>query len=316
MLEMIKMNNISKIYKKHKVLDDISLTIQKGDIYGLVGRNGAGKTTIMKIICGLIQSTHGELTFLNQSFLEKNFFLNQVGVLIEQSGFYPEMSGFENLKLKCLAHGCYTKEYVFQMLEMVGLDSRNKKAVKKYSLGMKQRLGIAFALVGDPKVLILDEPMNGLDPQGFRELEELLVKMNKEKNLTIVISSHLLQKLSEIATQFAIIDDGKLITTFSREQLFEQINNEIEIIVDDSLKAKQALKSIDAQISILSKNIFRVSSTYLNEKEIEAILVDSGIEVQSIYQNKINLEEIYLKIVEGGDQDDKKYIKNGFIQNS
>lgn len=297
MVEVIKLQNLSKTYKKHRVLNDVTLTINKGNIYGLVGRNGAGKTTIMKIICGFVQPSSGEYFLFENGKSSKKDNLKQIGALIENPGFYPELSGFENLKLKCLAHGCYTKQYTRSLLKKVGLNPKSQKAAKKYSLGMQQRLGIALALVGEPEILILDEPMNGLDPQGFKELTDLLIKLTRENFMTILISSHILQKLSEIADHFAIIDNGKLISSFSRSQLLKQMNNEIEVIVNDSSKAQDALNSFHCTVSIISQNIIRISSTMLNEKEIESILSDFGVEVQNIYQKEINFEDIYLKII-------------------
>ena len=184
--------NLTKTYGKKDAAKNINIHVREGSIYGLIGRNGAGKTTVMRMISGLSKPTSGSYRMHG----EHRF---GVGVLIESPGIYPNMSAEENLRLKCIAMGCYSPEYVKQLLGIVGLADTGKKNAGSFSLGMRQRLGIALALVGDPKMIVLDEPINGLDPQGIVEVRMTLEKLREEKGITIMISSHILDELGKLA---------------------------------------------------------------------------------------------------------------------
>lgn len=211
---IIKTKDLTKNYGEKKAADLININVQKGDIYGLIGRNGAGKTTLLKMITGLIHQSSGgiELNFDDKS--KKN----NIGILIESPGLMFEFDGKTNINLKMTALGIRRKGYEEELLELVGLKGVKKK-VKEYSLGMKQRLGLALALIGDPELLILDEPSNGMDPQGMQDFRNLIQKLAKEKDITIIISSHILDELAKFATRFGIIDNGKMITEISAEEL-------------------------------------------------------------------------------------------------
>ncbi|MDR1473148.1 MAG: ABC transporter ATP-binding protein [Lactobacillales bacterium] len=290
---------ITKIYKNHKVLDNVDIVIKSKQIHGLIGRNGAGKTTIMKILSGLVFPTQGELELFSKHKKDLNAVLKQVEVLIEHPGLFLEMSAYENLKAKCLSVGCFSKQYVYDLLKLVGIKlSDSKKTIKNFSLGMKQRLGIAIALVGKPKLLILDEPMNGLDPQGFREISDTLVKLNKEKNITILISSHILEKLANIATYFTIIDNGKVIASFSKKELNEKLGETLELTVNDSQKASEVLEKNykNIRIEIVSNNILHVKLENINKEDVLMKLSEMQIKVQHYYQKDISLEEYFLKL--------------------
>lgn len=211
---IIKTKDLTKNYGEKKAADLININVQKGDIYGLIGRNGAGKTTLLKMITGLIHQSSGgiELNFDDKS--KKN----NIGILIESPGLMFEFDGKTNINLKMTALGIRRKGYEEELLELVGLKGVKKK-VKEYSLGMKQRLGLALALIGDPELLILDEPSNGMDPQGMQDFRNLIQKLSKEKDITIIISSHILDELAKFATRFGIIDNGKMITEISVDEL-------------------------------------------------------------------------------------------------
>ena len=202
---------LTKTYGKKDAAQNISIHVRKGSIYGLIGRNGAGKTTVMRMISGLSKPTSGtyEMHGVNRS---------GVGVLIESPGIYPNMSAEENLRLKCIGLGCYTKDYVQKLLTIVGLENTGKKNAGSFSLGMRQRLGIALALVGDPKMIVLDEPINGLDPQGIVEVRQTLEKLRDEKGITIMISSHILDELGKLADCYGIIHEGRLLDEFTTEE--------------------------------------------------------------------------------------------------
>ena len=208
---ILETQDLTKQYDKHVAIDHINMFVRAGAIYGLIGQNGAGKTTILKVIGGLAKPTSGKI-----------YLSGKVGALIEQPGIYPEMSARQNLKLKCLAMGINSKGHIDELLEVVGLSKVGKKPVKKYSLGMKQRLGIALALVGFPDLVIMDEPINGLDPQGIVEFREMIARLNSERKITFIISSHILGELSKIATDYGIIHNGIMIEQMSKERFFEK----------------------------------------------------------------------------------------------
>ena len=214
--------NLTKKFKDQFAVNDINISIRQGEIYGLVGRNGAGKTTLMKMICGLSNPTTGTVClFPNENKIDKvkNDY-SKLGSLIETPGFFENISGYDNLMIKACCTDVVDKdEHRNKVLSLVGLINVKKKKVKKYSLGMKQRLGVAMALVGEPEFLILDEPINGLDPQGIAEMRALISRLNKEFNITVLISSHILEELLKLATFFCIIENGKIVYEKSSEEL-------------------------------------------------------------------------------------------------
>lgn len=220
---VVQTNNLTKQYGKHKAVNCVNISVMQGDIYGLIGRNGAGKTTFLKLISGLARQTEGDIYLWGKSSQDAADMRKQLGVLIESPGIYPNMSAADNIKLKCLASGISDKRHITELLDDVGLSDAGKKKVKHFSVGMKQRLGIALALVGNPKLVILDEPANGLDLQGMTEVREMIARLNIEKNITFIISSHILGELSKIATHYGIIDNGKLKKQIMRAELTEDL---------------------------------------------------------------------------------------------
>lgn len=219
---LIKTRDLNMEYKYTHAISSANITIKEGKIYGLIGENGAGKTTLLKILSGMLEKTSGEIiSFSNNKEVENNKFFTSIGSLIEAPGLYPRMSAYDNIKAKSLCLGLnYSDKEINDLIALLGLESARNKPLSTYSLGMKQRLGIALALVGNPKILILDEPINGLDPQGIVEIRNLILYLN-EKKVTIIISSHILDELSKIATDFLIIHDGKIILETSKEKLLE-----------------------------------------------------------------------------------------------
>lgn len=230
MEHILKTEALTKQYNKRNAIVNVDMSVRLGAVYGLVGRNGAGKTTILKIIGGLAKSSSGEICLFDNTKQDSGQGALRVSVLIEQPGIYPDMSARQNLKLKCLAMGVESKDHIDELLDIVGLANVGKKPVKKYSLGMKQRLGIALALVGFPKLVILDEPINGLDPQGIVEFRKMIERLNSERKITFIISSHILGELSKIATDYGIIHNGVLIEQINKEQIFEKFGkNETDV---------------------------------------------------------------------------------------
>lgn len=220
---LVQTNNLTKQYGQHKAVNNVNLSVRKGEIYGLIGRNGAGKTTILRLISGLAKPTNGSISLFGQNSRDSIYMQKHIGLLIETPGIYLDMSARDNVKLKCMATGISNNSYIAELLKNVGLSAVDKKKVKCFSVGMKQRLGIALALVGNPELVILDEPTNGLDPQGIAEIREIIVQLNTEKNITFIISSHILGELSKIATCYGIIEKGELKRQFLKTELTEDL---------------------------------------------------------------------------------------------
>ena len=284
---------LTKTYGKKDAAQNISIHVRKGSIYGLIGRNGAGKTTVMRMISGLSKPTSGtyEMHGVNRS---------GVGVLIESPGIYPNMSAEENLRLKCIGLGCYTKDYVQKLLTIVGLENTGKKNAGSFSLGMRQRLGIALALVGDPKMIVLDEPINGLDPQGIVEVRQTLEKLRDEKGITIMISSHILDELGKLADCYGIIHEGRLLDEFTTEELAGRCGQYVVIKTDNNVEALRILQhSGFARSGFDTDGNVSLEGAIEHTPEINRLLVNGNIGVKEIYINNISLEDYYLSVTGG-----------------
>lgn len=216
---LLETRGLTKQYGHHKAVDSVSMHIKKGAIYGFIGRNGAGKTTCLKMISGLSKPTSGEIEIFGYKGKDLQKVRSRVGCLIEAPGLYGNMTAYENLNIKCKLLGIKKADYVEEILKTVGLEQVGRKKTKHFSLGMKQRLGIGLALVGEPDLLVLDEPINGLDPQGIAEVRDTIQRLQKERNMTICISSHILEELSKIATDYGIIHNGSLLQELTRDEL-------------------------------------------------------------------------------------------------
>ncbi|MGM0156552.1 hypothetical protein IGI47_000840 [Enterococcus sp. AZ191] len=208
--------NLTKQLGTSELLSNVNMTISRGDIYGFIGNNGAGKTTFMRTITGLMKHDSGEIKLFGEKFSNNRELLKKVGALIESPVFFPEMTGYDNLKYFSILNG-KSKEDVDELIQIMNLKKVAGKKVKNYSLGMKQRLGIAITLISDPEFIVLDEPLNGLDPQGIQDIRKLILKLKEERNITFLISSHILSELEQIATKYGIMHDGKLLEEFSIE---------------------------------------------------------------------------------------------------
>lgn len=289
---IIKTQDLTKKYDEKLAANMINLNIFRGDIYGLIGRNGAGKTTILKMITGLINKSSGEISF---NFRDGNR-VNNIGLLIESPGLIEEFDAKTNISLKMTSIGLKKKNYEDELLELVGLKGVKKK-VKQFSLGMKQRLGLALALVGDPELLILDEPTNGMDPQGMKDFRNLIVKLSKEKNITFIISSHILDELAKFANRFGIVDKGKLITEISREELELVDADRVMIKVNDAKKVITLLAdNFKIENSELQGENVIVIYDIISTFEINKLLVANNIVVEEIYLSHQSLENYYLTL--------------------
>ena len=294
-------DRLTKMYGTKAAAKDICIHIRPGSIYGLIGRNGAGKTTVMRMLSGLSKPTEGSFTMFGVSGKEAMKEMRHVGVLIEHPGIYPKLSAYKNLQLKAIAMGCdHKKGYLEDILRLVGLkDARNKPA-GSFSLGMRQRLGIGLALIGDPKLIILDEPINGLDPQGIVEVREMLAKLKNEKDITVMISSHILDELSKLADAYGIIHEGELIDEFTVEELHDRCGKYIALKTDDNEKAVAAIKAAGFNaVEIDSDGVIRVSERLNEIQSIIRLLVEKDLVPTYADVTDISLEDYYLSMTGG-----------------
>lgn len=293
MESILKTTNIVKKYGNRTVLKNINMNINKGDIYGFIGKNGAGKTTFMRVVLSLTPKDSGDVIYYDNKSI--NDIGLKVGSLIESPGLYKNASAYENMKRFSILYGA-DESKINEILNMVGLDNTGKRKAKDFSLGMRQRLGIAIALLGEPELLILDEPINGLDPEGIKEIRDVIVKLNKEKNITFLISSHLLDELSKIVTKYGIINNGELIEEISAKELNEKCKNRLIIEVNDTEQALSKLVNIIPKEDIkINNNSIEINSHIKESANINKLLVESGIMVNAIYPNLDSLEEYFMK---------------------
>ena len=297
--------DLTKKYKKFKAVSKVNMHVEKGAIYGFIGRNGAGKTTFLKIISGLSSQTKGELTIMGKTGAELSSVRDKIGCLIEAPGIIPKMNAYDNIKMKCIAKGIHDKKYIEDLLTLVGLADTGKKPAKKFSLGMRQRLGIALALVGNPEMLVLDEPINGLDPQGIVEVRDLILKLNQERNITIIISSHILGELSKLCTHYGIINQGKLMIELSNEELIDKCSSKLDIEVSDTDKAIGVINELGiAKYKVTSTNHIELFENIEDSALINERLVKSGVAVSELSKNNEDLENYFIRLTGGEEEDD------------
>ncbi|MBY9079338.1 ABC transporter ATP-binding protein [Paenibacillus sp. HN-1] len=299
-MEAIRTIGLCKKYGTKNVVDQVNLIVPKGAIYGFIGRNGSGKSTTQKMVCGLVRPSAGEIHLFGKP-VEDTLVRSRIGTLIEQPGVYPSMSAYENLVLQGLSIGVDNpKKKAMESLEMVGLGKSAKKKAKNLSLGMKQRLGIAIAMLGNPDLLVLDEPINGLDPEGIMELRQVIATINQEYGITILISSHILGELSKIATHYGIIKEGQLIQQISAQELAENRRDYLYVKVADSSNAANLIhQKLQPEECELGPNgeirIYGISDT----ASVNMLLSRNGIAVQEIYLHQQDLEEYFLNLMGG-----------------
>jgi len=290
---IVTTEDLTKKFKDKTAVDHVNLHIKRGAIYGLIGRNGAGKTTFMRMLTGMITPTSGKVVFESGETAD----YSRIGALIETPALNPKQSALTNIRTKCLAYGIRDKEYALKKLETVGLRLVAKKRVDKYSLGMRQRLGIAMALVGDPELLILDEPINGLDPQGIAEMRKLFEYLSKEKGTTIVISSHILEELSRFATDYAIIDGGKILEESTLDELRKKCSESIIIKTSETDKALEVLRECGyTKFSSVGAKTISLAEDTDNVAEVNMRLASAGVPVESITVAGADLEEYFINL--------------------
>lgn len=294
------------MYKNTTVLDDINMEIKQGEIYGLVGKNGAGKTTLLRLITGQAFATEGEISLFeatSQSGLSKE--RRRIGAIIETPSFYPKLSAQQNLEYYRIQRGIPGKQCVKEALEEVGLSDVGNKKFQSFSLGMKQRLGLALALMNKPEILFLDEPINGLDPFGIVEIRNLLLKLNHEKNITILISSHILTELSNLVTYYGFIHNGKMIKQLSSEDLAAECNKYIQLRVD---KVEKMTALLDSKLGcsnyrVTPDNAIQIFDYLDQPSVISKLAVNHDIELNELAIKDINLENYFIQLVGGNENE-------------
>lgn len=300
--QVLKTNNLTKKYGKQTVVNEVSLNVKKGRIYGLLGRNGAGKTTIMKMILGLTSVTGGEISIFGKPLKsnEKDIY-PRIGSIIETPGFYSNLTATENLRVFARLRGTINKEAIENALSVVGLPFNDNKKFASYSLGMKQRLGIANAILNDPEILILDEPINGLDPIGIAEIRSFLLKLCHEEGKTIIVSSHILSEMELLADDIGIINKGVLLEECTLKELQKRSEQYILIQASDVDKAIFHLENTFkiTKYSIEDNNFIRVYDLRFPVSTIGKSLFASGVEITHLEMRTDNLEDYFKKITGG-----------------
>lgn len=297
---VLKATNISKVYGKHKALDKVSVEIKRGMIYGLIGENGAGKSTFMRVIMGLISIDEGQIELFGESGatgLQRA--RRKMGQSIETPALYPELTARENLRVQA-ANGGVSEREIDDLLRLMNLENTGKKKAKNFSLGMRQRLAIASALITHPEFLILDEPTNGLDPSGIVEMREIIGRLVTERGMTVLLSSHLLDELSQVATHYGILHHGKLISEFSREELADQTRQYIELETPEVQAAVVVLNELGIRdYEVVSERGINIYERLDDAAAINRSLVLADVDVTRIGATRQKLEDYFLQLTGG-----------------
>lgn len=301
---VLETNALCKNYRNFKALNNLTMHIPKGSIYGLVGKNGAGKTTLIRIICGLQNPSSGNYILYGMQNDKKGIekARRRIGAVVETPSIYLDMTAKENLKQQYRILGVPSYDGIDDLLKLVGLEKTGKKKAKNFSLGMRQRLGIAVALAGNPDFLVLDEPVNGLDPQGIVEIRELILKLNKELSITVLISSHILDELSRLATHYGFVDSGQLVKEISADELEKSCRKAIKMDVSDTKTLALVLDDMKIEYNIISPTQADIYSD-VNVTQLVLRLSQNNCEVISMQERDESLEGYYINLVGGNNND-------------
>lgn len=298
----IKTVNLSKKYGRDFAVENLNLNIRLGEIYGFIGKNGAGKTTAIRMITGVAAPSSGEIQLFDKhTQSEVEMARKRIGVLMDHPAIYPNMTTYENLEVNRLQRGIPGRECIEKVSELLQLEEFKNKKVKNFSMGMKQKLGIAIALLGDPELLILDEPINGLDPVVIVEIRELLKKLRKDKNTTILISSHILSELYQLATCFGIIHEGRLLEELTLKELDEKCKVSLNIKVDDTNKAVLILenKLNTRNFKVLQDNTIKIYDYIDDVKTVSKIITSNGVNIEQLVSKGDSLEDYFVNLIGG-----------------
>ena len=293
---------LEKKYGNFKAIDNLNMHIQKGAIYGLIGKNGAGKTTLIRLICGLQKPTNGMYAIYGVLNTDKQItkMRKRVGAIVETPSIRIDADAEDNLKEQYKMLGLPSEDSLKEILTLVGLSKTGKKKAKHFSLGMKQRLGIAIALVGEPDFLILDEPINGLDPEGIIEIRELILKLNKEKGITFLISSHYLDELSKIATHYGFLNKGSIIKEISKQELEENCKKRFEIRVSNVKECIHYLEENELSYEVMTNGKINIYDT-IHISEFAVALSKRNCIIEEFNEKEESLENYYINLIGGGD---------------
>lgn len=301
MNNVLETKALCKNYGHFKALNQLSMTVPKGSIYGFVGKNGSGKTTLIRLICGLQHPSSGDFTLYGKKNNDKSIVRarRRIGAVVETPSIYLNMTAKNNLKQQYRILGLPSYEGVDELLELVGLENTGRRKAKDFSLGMRQRLAIALALVGDPDFLVLDEPVNGLDPQGIIEIRELILSLNREKQITVLISSHMLDELAKLATHYGFIDNGKIIKEISAAELEAACRKCVRMEVTNMRGLIQVLEGMDIEYTIVSDTLVDLFAK-VNVTQLVLALAEVNCDVLSMQEWDESLESYYVALVGGG----------------
>lgn len=298
---VLQTNALTKKYKDFKALSELTMNVPKGAIYGFVGKNGAGKTTLIRLVCGLQSPTSGGYTLYGRKNDDREISKSRrrMGAVVETPSIYLDMTAEDNLKQQYRILGLPSYDGIRDILKLVGLGDTGKKKAKHFSLGMRQRLGIAVALAGSPDFLVLDEPVNGLDPQGIIEIRELILKLNRERQITILISSHILDELSRLATHYGFIENGRILKEISGKELEDVLRKCVRMEVSHVKSLAVVLDGMGMEYRILSDT---EADVYANVpvSKLTAALAKEGCEVISMHEREESLESYYISLMGGG----------------
>lgn len=296
---VLQANEVTKDFSGKLAVDHVSIKVKKGDIYGFIGENGAGKTTLMRMACGLADPTSGDISLFGSRNLVSQ--RHKVGCTIENPALYPAMTAIDNMEAQRLLLDIKDKMVCARLLDIAGISGTGNKKARDFSLGMKQRLMIALSLLGDPELLVLDEPTNGLDPMGIREVRDLLQRLNKERGITILVSSHILGELEQMATRYGVISHGKMVDEFQADELAGRCGKNLVIHADNARKVEEVVSRIfiDAQFERTPENAVRIKGHVEDAGHINNQLVSEGVMVNALIPEGDKLEDYFLKLMGG-----------------
>lgn len=302
-MNVIQTNQLTKQFKDYTALDHIDFTVKEGEICAIIGKNGAGKSTLFKLLSNRFLSTEGTVQLFGKSSHEKQSVLPKISFLIEDPGFFDDFTARQNLEYFRLQEGIPDKKRIDEVLRIVELDFTGSKIYRHFSIGMKQRMGIALALLSNPDCMVLDEPTNGLDAEGITEIRHLLQRLNQEFEVTLVISSHILSELQLLATRFVFIDTGRVVADISREELADQTARKLILVISDPAKVAQLLERHfpDIEYQVLPDRSFEIVNHLNDRDQINSLLVQNGIRVSGMHMEEGKLEDYFFDLI-GGDK--------------
>ena len=296
---VLQTQGLSKNYRAFKALDSVDMTVFRGDIYGLIGRNGTGKTTIMKIVTGLTEKSGGSFELFSKKGENLGNERRRIGCLIENPAFFGGLTAYQNLNYYALQKGITNKKQIDEALELVNLTEVKDKKFRKFSLGMKQRLGVALAVMDNPDLIILDEPINGLDPIGISELRDTFKRLNAQKGITFIISSHILSELYMVATRFLIIDQGRVLKEITKEELDLECMRCIAVKTDDTKHAAVILEQNGIEeYKVIDGSELRVYKNNVKPQDLNRLLIQNGVNVSEVFETGISLEDYFKSLIQ------------------